>query len=62
MSKHYTVGYKRPIWKQYTHDFDVTVYTTKKEAQQRKRHLQNLGYIQVIIKLKHSETSLKEVS
>jgi len=59
--KHYTVGYKKPVLKYQFHDFDLKHYKTKDEAQQRKRHLQNLGYIQVIIKLKHSETSLKEV-
>ncbi len=60
--KHYIVGFKSPQLKHLSHDFDLKHYTTIVSAKQRKRHLQNLGYIQVIIKLKHSETSLKEVS
>ena len=62
MTKFYKIGYKRKMWQHFTHDFDRKDYATKVEAQKRKRELQKLGFIQVIIKMKRNQTSISEVS
>ena len=46
----YMVGFKRPIFKHMPHDYSVSPFSTREEAEAERAHLQNHGFINVIIK------------
>lgn len=52
MKLHYEVGYKKPQWKDYSHEISNEYHRTRADADLERQQLKNHGMIQTYIKKK----------